>query len=175
MARTILETPGEDVGVFGGQYDIYGTTSGGEEITILTGTDVWLDPSFNTGGDTIRLPGEAEEYTAYVSGSYVILTSVVNDVTVEIPVGPNGITIVFGGDDDRTLRYDTVDGRVEIDGVAIDGTADPLPAGDDVPPTTYTVLANSPTVTEGDAGTRLLTYTITLDQPAEEDDRHVIV
>lgn len=153
MARTVLEFPGEDITI-GGDFDVFGTTTGGEEITILTGSDVFLDPSFNTGGDTVRVPGEAEEYTIRTQGSYVILESTINDVRVEIPVGPAGITVVFGGDDTRTLNYDTTDGRVEIGGAPVDSSADPLTPGTDSPPAgqIFNLKPGSETIigTEGD-------------------------
>lgn len=139
MARTILETQGEDIKI-GGNFNVFGTATGGEEVTILTGSHVFLDPSFNTGGDVLRLPGEAEQYTARTQGSYVILESIINDLIVEIPVSPAGITIIFGGDDSRVLIFDTVDNRVELDGQPIDSTPDPLAPGDDPPQVATTSL-----------------------------------
>jgi flagellar biosynthesis GTPase FlhF len=103
MARFILETAGEDITVGGSDVDVIGTNGGGEEITV-TGGNISLDASFANGGDTIALEGEAEDYTATVSGSRVILTSTVNGTTVSIPVGTAGLAIEFGGDDTRTLR-----------------------------------------------------------------------
>lgn len=167
MARLVLTQPGEDVTV-GGDVELFGTVSGGEEITVVSG-DIVLDASFNRGGDTIYLPGEAEEYTAYTQGSLVILVRDDGSVTLTIPVGTAGTEIVFGGDDSRTLLIDTVQGRVELDGEVIDSSPDPLSPGNEEVTTTYTVLANSPTVTEGDSGTRFLTYTITLSETATQD------
>ncbi|MEJ7776636.1 MAG: hypothetical protein WKF52_04445, partial [Sphingomicrobium sp.] len=127
MARVILEQPGEDIfvgGAFNGFGDatdttVIGTRTGGEEITVIRG-DIVLDASFNAGGDVIRLPGEAEDYTAVLQGSRVILTSVVNQVRISIPVGENPITIIFGGDDSRQLEIEN--GQVIFGGQVITGT-----------------------------------------------------
>lgn len=167
MARLVLTQPGEDVTV-GGDVELFGTVSGGEEITVVSG-DIILDASFNRGGDTIFLPGEAEEYTASTQGSLVILTRNDGSVSLTIPVGTAGTEIVFGGDDSRTLLIDTVQGRVELDGEPIDSSPDTLSPGNEEVATTFTVAANSPTVTEGDSGTRFLTYTITLNETPTQD------
>jgi hypothetical protein len=54
MARLILTEPGKDV-VVGGNVTVIGTVAPGEVITVIRG-NVMLDPSFNTGGNTVRLP-----------------------------------------------------------------------------------------------------------------------
>ncbi len=126
MARVILEQPGEDVfvgGAFNGFGDdtdttVIGTAAGGEVIDVEQG-DIVLDASFNQGGDTIRLEGEASQYTARREGSRIILESVVNQTRISIPIG-EPITIIFGGDDTRTLQI--VNGQVVIGDEVIDGT-----------------------------------------------------
>ncbi len=137
MARVILETPGEDV-IVGGRFNgfgddtdttVIGTASGGEVIDVRSPADVVLDASFNQGGDTIRLPGEADEYTARLEGSRVILESVVNQVRISIPVGPNANTIIFGGDDSRQIRI--VDGQVLIGDEVVDSSANFLDSVDE--------------------------------------------
>src|SRR5690606_28668834 len=105
MARFILEAAGEDITVGGSNVTVVGTNAGGEEVTVVGG-NVTFDSSFNSGGDTIALAGEAEDYTARISGSRVILTSTVNGTTVSIPVGTAGLDIEFGGDDTRTLQVE---------------------------------------------------------------------
>ncbi len=128
MARVILEQPGEDV-IVGGRFNgfgddtdttVIGTTSGGEVIDVRSPADVVLDASFNQGGDVIRLPGEADDYTARLEGSRVILTSTVNQVRISIPVGENPNTIIFGGDDARRIEIEN--GQVFIGDEVIDGT-----------------------------------------------------
>ncbi len=126
MARVVLRQPGEDVfvgGAFNGfgdptDIDVIGTASGGEVIDVEQG-DIILDSSFNRGGDTIRLEGEANQYTARREGSRVILESIINSTRINIPVG-EPITIIFGGDDTRVLRI--VNGEVVIGDEVIDGT-----------------------------------------------------
>lgn len=102
MARLILTEPGEDVDV-GGNVTVFGTGAIGEVITILRG-DIVLDPSFNVGGDIIRLPDIASSFTVRLAGSIVILTG--PTTTVSIPIGTAGLQIEFD-DDSRTLLIDT--------------------------------------------------------------------
>jgi hypothetical protein len=131
MARFILEAAGEDITVGGSDVDVIGTNAGGEVITV-TGGNISLDASFANGGDTIALEGEAEDYTATVSGSRVILTSTVNGATVSIPVGTAGLAIEFGGDDTRTLRVNG--GAIVLDDQVISqtGTTEIDAGGDEV-------------------------------------------
>jgi hypothetical protein len=131
MARFILEAAGEDITVGGSDVEVIGTTAGGEEITVVGG-NITFDNSFNAGGDTIALAGEAEDYTARISGSRVILTSTVNGTTVSIPVGTAGLDIEFGGDDTRTLQ---IEGGVLVLGdqtIASTGDTTLEPGADDL-------------------------------------------
>jgi hypothetical protein len=130
MARFILETAGEDITVGGSDVDVIGTNAGGEEITV-TGGNITLDGSFTNGGDTIALVGEAEDYTATISGSRVILTSTVNGTTISIPVGTAGLAIEFGGDDTRTLRVNAGGALVLGDQVIAATGETTLESGDD--------------------------------------------
>lgn len=125
MARVILTQPGEDVDV-GGDVSVIGTPSGGEVITILRGTVV-LDPSFNGGGDTVRLPDDAGFYTVRLLGSSAILTGL--GVTVSIPVGSAGLQLSFN-DGSRTLGFDAASASVKLGDQAITSTtAKVAPAG----------------------------------------------
>ena len=126
LAKLILTAPGQDVDI-GGNVAIFGTASGGEVINVLEGT-IQLDASFNLGGDTVVLPGNANTYTATLSGSFVTIAS--GDISVAIPVGLAGLTVDFG-DVDRTLRYDPDSGQVLLGTQAITGTTQPVaaPAG----------------------------------------------
>nr|WP_314441867.1 calcium-binding protein [uncultured Sphingomonas sp.] len=101
MARLVLTEPGEDVDV-GGNVTVIGTTSGGEVITIIRG-NIILDASFNTGGDTVRLPDLASAFTVRLQGASAILTGATTSVT--IPVGPFGLQVEFD-DTTRTLLVD---------------------------------------------------------------------
>lgn len=102
MARLILTEAGEDVEV-GGNVTVVGTTSGGEVITVLRG-NVVLDPSFNAGGDTVRLPDIASAFSVRISGSTVILVG--TTATITIPIGAAGLQVAFD-DVTRTLKFDT--------------------------------------------------------------------
>lgn len=102
MARVTLETAGEDVFVGGSDVDVFGTTSGGEVITVNPGSNVVFDSSFAAGGDQIELAGGAASYSVRLSGSRVILTGE-NGTVVSVPIGTNGIEIDFGNGDVRTL------------------------------------------------------------------------
>lgn len=98
MARLTLTTPGEDGSIGSGnpnQLDeVIGTTTGGEVITVNQGSRVTFDPSFNSGGDTIRLPGAPGTYTVQIEGSNIILTST-NGTVVELPLGTTANTLEF--------------------------------------------------------------------------------
>jgi Ca2+-binding RTX toxin-like protein len=109
MARLVLTEPGEDVDV-GGNVTVIGTVAPGEVITVIRG-NVILDPSFNAGGDTVRLPGIASDFTVRLSGSTVILTGTTASVT--IPVGPAGMQVSFD-DVSRTLVLDQAGSIVRL-------------------------------------------------------------
>ena len=86
MARLILTQPGEDVEV-GGNVTIFGTDSGGEEITVVRGTIV-LDPSFNLGGDTVRLPDDAAFFKVRLAGSLAVIEGLGTHVSIPIGIRP---------------------------------------------------------------------------------------
>jgi Ca2+-binding RTX toxin-like protein len=109
LARVILTQPGEDVDI-GGDVTVFGTRSGGEVITVLRGVIV-LDPSFNAGGDTVRLPDDAAFFTVRLVGSSAVLQGL--GVTVTIPVGPAGLQVAFN-DVTRTLLFDPASSKVRL-------------------------------------------------------------
>ena len=128
MARVILTTAGEDVTVGGTDIDVIGTSADGEIVTIIPGSNVTLDASFAAGGDAVRIDGEAEDYSAALVGSRVVLTDG-DGTTISIPVGSNGIGITFGGDDTRTLVVEG--GVVTLGGQNITSEEVSLDAGTD--------------------------------------------
>lgn len=129
MARVILTQPGEDVDV-GGDLMVIGTSSGGEVITIFRG-NILLDPSFNAGGDTVRLPDDAAFYTIRRVGSTAIISGL--GVTVSVPVGAVGLQVSFN-DISRTLLFDPAAAVVKLgDQVVTSTAAKVIPAGG--PPT----------------------------------------
>jgi len=124
MARVTLGT-GETITV-GGTTEIFGT-SGAQNVTILDGSTVTFRSGFNSGGDTIRLNGKASDFQVSFSGSNVTFQSVADGITVVIPIGVVGNTIVFDNGDTRTLSL--VGGVPTLGGQAITGTPTSLPAG----------------------------------------------
>ena len=103
MARLILTEEGEDI-IVGGDVFVVGTTSGGEVVTVVSGR-VELNSSFNTGGDTVNLPGSASDYVISVNGTIVTLTG--PEATLVIPAGEIGTALTFDeGADARTLMFD---------------------------------------------------------------------
>lgn len=172
MATVTLNQPGEDVTVGGSDVLVNGTNSGGEEITVVSG-NIRLNTSFTQGGDTIILPGDAAEYSAYSIGAEVYLVRDDGLVSVRIPTGANGNEIRFDNGDQRTLVFDSTDGRFELEGQAISNNrnapTDITPAGP--PPLVgYDVVGSNTAVVEGDAGTRAMVFTITLDRPVTAAD-----
>ncbi|GAA4003326.1 beta strand repeat-containing protein [Sphingomonas humi] len=170
MARVTLSQAGEDVIVGGADVQVIGTSAGGEVITVVSG-NIRLDPSFNQGGDTIILPGDASNYTAYRSGGEVIFTRLDGTTTLRIPVGGNGTEIQFNGGDSRTLLFNGT--AATIGGQTISTSsgaqtaltpAGPVIVGYDVDNTITAAVA------EGDSGTRQLVFTIKLDRPVTAAD-----
>lgn len=125
MARLIL-TAGESVGLTSGTYNIFGTTTAAETVSIAAGANVTLDASFNKGGDIISLSGNAADYTAVRSGSSLILTSATGSVT--IPVGTTAATVQFA-DATRSLVFNTGTSAVELGTQAVTTTAATVAAG----------------------------------------------
>lgn len=172
MARVTLSQAGEDVIVGGADVQVIGTSAGGEVITVISG-NIRLDPSFNQGGDTIVLPGNAEDYTAYRSGGEVIFTALDGSVTLRIPVGSAGTEIDFGQGDSRTLLFNTTTGQASLEGQVLgtSSTSQTALAPFGPPPlVNYDVVGANASVAEGDAGTRLLVFTITLDRAVTAAD-----
>jgi len=139
MALLIL-TSNESVGVSSGTYTVVGTRDGKETVTVAPGAKVTLDASFNAGGDSISVSGNAGSYKAVADGTQVILTDALGG-TVTIPVGTTKSTVAFA-DASRDL--------------VISGGA--LKLGND------TVGATATTVTAGTGGTTPVvgqTFTLT--------------
>lgn len=177
MAVVTLNKAGEDVTVGGSDVEVIGTPSGGEIITVVSG-NIRFDPSFNQGGDTIILPGPASDYTAYRSGGEVVFTRDDGLVTIRVPVGTAGIEIQFDGGDSRTLAFDTSTNPpvAYLEGQAIStNSAAPTDINPSGPPPVvgYDVVGSNVSITEGDAGTKLMVFTITLDRPVTAADGSV--
>ena len=91
-------------------------TDGVQNLTIAAGATVTLDASFNRGGDTITLTGNAASYTVTKSGSSVILTDATGSIT--IPVGVTGMNIAFADAAARSL-VSTTTGAFTLGGQAV--------------------------------------------------------
>lgn len=90
------------VGTIGGAGSLFGA-DGVQDISLVAATGaITLDPSFNLGGDIIRLPENASAWTIQRSGSAALLFN--GTLAVSIPVGTQGLTLVFA-DGARTLAY----------------------------------------------------------------------
>lgn len=90
------------VGEVGGFGQVLGDKSGLQDIKVLDVVgSVSFDPSFNGGGDIVRLSGNAVSWSAVRSGSNAILSD--GDTFVTIPLGSAGLALVFG-DGARTLK-----------------------------------------------------------------------
>lgn len=112
MALILLQ-PGEVRGIYGGfgLDNVFGST--GNETAVIDGNGkVILDGSFNAGGDTIRILGNAGNYTANVVGSTLVLTNA-GGANIVIPFGVAGATIQFA-DVSRTLAINTTTGTLQL-------------------------------------------------------------
>lgn len=107
FARIFVGSGGD--ATIGGHYDVFGTL-GAETVTVLEG-HAHFDASFNRGGDTVVVAGDAGEFGAEQTGSFATFVS--DTVDVSIPVGKAGAAVVFD-DGTRTLRYDDMIGHIMI-------------------------------------------------------------
>lgn len=170
---TLVLSEGDSVGLSLGTYEVVGSRTGSETVYLnepVSGTlEVTFDPSFNAGGDTIVLAGAAGDYTIVRVGSGVQLTN--GTITVTVPVGTAGADIVFangagvGDDDSRVLRFDPSDGSFKLGTQEVTTAVEPVDGGGSAP---VTVSVDSPTVTEGDSGTKTLTFTLTMSEAPTE-------
>lgn len=127
MARLILDS-GESTGLSSGTFTIFGTKTGKETVTVGASANVTFDASFNTGGDTINLAGNASTWTAVRSGSSIVLTSTAGG-SVTIPVGTSGASVVFADAPARSLSFNTALGQIELGTQAVGFTAATVAAG----------------------------------------------
>ena len=104
---------------------VFGTT-GFQNVTVLDLTgDVSFDPSFNRGGDVIRLSGNARAWIVGRDGSNAVLND--GDTRIFVPIGASATHIVFD-DGARDLRIDTVTGRAVISNQNLEVYLQPLNA-----------------------------------------------
>lgn len=100
----------------GGSGTVFGT-SGHDDVTVMAdyGTVVF-DPSFNDGGDIIRLAGSLTDWSIAQRGSAVVMTN--GFTSAIVPVGPAGTTLVFGAVA-SALRYDIEDRSIMLGNQAV--------------------------------------------------------
>lgn len=91
----IAITPAGSVSAILGSYDIFGTATGAETVTVFEETTVVLQSDFNRGGDILRLRDVATDFRIVRQGSSVILTSASDAISATVPVGVAGIKVVF--------------------------------------------------------------------------------
>ena len=144
MARLFL-TPGENAEVGRTPNEVFGTNSN-EIVQLQADSKTTFDASFNRGGDTIKIGGNAALYTAGLSGSNLVLTAT-NGANIVIPVGTVGASIIFA-DATRTLYFDAALSKVLLGGQTIPtegsvavtaGSGDPTPTPGDVIPLSVTL------------------------------------
>jgi uncharacterized protein YkwD len=98
-------------GSVGGSGKVFGTPDK-QDISLFDVTGSYaFDPSFNKGGDVIRLPGASTSYAIRLEGTSAIFTDANAEIT--IPVGPSSNLISFS-DGYLELRIDTAASVVKI-------------------------------------------------------------
>lgn len=113
----------------GSDGDIFGTNAGIQDITIFNRPgSVRLDGSFSTGGDLVRLSGNAVDYVVSLAGSNAVLSD--GDTEVRIPIGTAGTALLFE-DGLRTLIFTGGEARIggQVVGSAISVLTAPAEAG----------------------------------------------
>lgn len=140
-------------GAVGGSGTIFGS-AGVQDIRLLSGSVV-LDPSFNRGGDVVRLAGTANAYSTALVGSAAQISSE-SGLNATIPVGLDGLFMSF---DDGARKLAFANGSVRIGTQALVGATtpissaagtDPLPAGIDPSASARLVLSGG-TLSPGEA------------------------
>ncbi|WP_269748707.1 CAP domain-containing protein [Novosphingobium aquimarinum] len=98
-------------GSVGGSGKVFGT-NGKQDVSLFDVTGAYaFDPSFNKGGDVIRLPGDSSSYAIRLEGTSAILTDANAEIT--IPVGPTSNLLGFS-DGYLELKIDTAASKVKI-------------------------------------------------------------
>lgn len=140
---------------------VYGSVAA-DTITIAAGVTAVLDGSFNRGNDIIKFTGNAASYSIVRVNASTIKVTDASGTSVTIPVGSAGTQIQFA-DATRTLSGSSagiVLGDQSVTAVATTLTAGAAPA----PVEAYTLSVTSPSVTEGDTGSKTISYKLTLDK-----------
>jgi hypothetical protein len=140
---------------------VYGSVDA-DTVTIAAGVTVVLDGSFNRGNDTIKFSGNAASYTIVKVNASTVRVTDADGTSVTIPVGSAGTKIEFA-DATRTLSGSSAGiilGNQSVTATPLALTAGAAPA----PVESYTLSVNAASVTEGDTGSKTLSYKLTLDK-----------
>ena len=140
---------------------VYGSVDA-DTVTIAAGVTVVLDGSFNRGNDTIKFSGNAASYTIVRVNASTVRVTDADGTSVTIPVGSAGTKIEFA-DATRTLSGSSAGiilGNQSVTATPLALTAGAAPA----PVESYTLSVNAASVTEGDTGSKTLSYKLTLDK-----------
>lgn len=143
---------------------IYGSVDA-DTVMIAAGVSVVLDGSFNRGNDVIQLSGNAASYSIVKVNASTVKITDADGTSVTIPVGSTGTHIKFA-DADRVLSGSSA--GLLLGDQTVTSTAAALPAGTGGAEV-YTLSVDSPSVTEGDTGTKTLSYKVTLDKAPTKD------
>jgi hypothetical protein len=140
---------------------VYGSVDA-DTVTIAAGVTVVLDGSFNRGNDTIKFLGDAASYTIVRVNASTVRVTDADGTSVTIPVGSAGTKIEFA-DASRTLSGSSA--GIILGNQSVTATPLALAAGTAPPAVeSYTLSVNTPSVTEGDTGSKTLSYKLTLDK-----------
>jgi len=158
MARIFL-TPSESSEVGRSQSTVFGQNETAESVILQADSKTIFDGSFNKGGDTIKILGNASLYTASVDGGNLVLTAA-NGARIVIPYGSAGATIVFN-DATRLLTFNAGEG-VSLGSQVIEGPAEAVNPGTVTPtPSTIFRLGVSPVdIIDGTTGNDLFRATV---------------
>jgi hypothetical protein len=140
---------------------VYGSVDA-DTVTIAAGVTVVLDGSFNRGNDTIKFSGNAASYTIVRVNASTVRVTDADGTSVTIPVGSAGTKIEFA-DATRTLSGSSA--GIMLGNQAVTATPLELAAGTaPAPVENYVLSVSAASVTEGDLGSKTLSYRLTLDK-----------
>lgn len=136
-----------------------------DKVTIAAGVVAVLDGSFNRGNDTIVFTGNAASYSIVRVNASTVRVTDASGTSVTIPVGSAGTKIEFA-DAARTLSGSSA--GILLGDQTVTATAASVAAGTAVTES-YVLSVDNTSVTEGDSGTKTLSYKITLDKAPTKD------
>lgn len=126
MARLFLSS-GENYSTVGaGSNEVFGFASGAEVVHVAGNGDAIFDATFNQGGDTIYIDGNAADYRVVLDGTSRILLTSLSGASINIPVGGVGANIIFN-DADRVLKF--VGSSAKLGDQTVTSTAAAVAAG----------------------------------------------